>query len=124
MKIHIGEKIKAQAKERRIGTTELAKSINTSKQNIYGLFKRESIDTALLQKFCGALNYDFFAYYTNPKLPPHTEIAENIKKHKSYSSIENEHEYNMLRNQLMDLKEKYELVKKVNTLLEGKKKKK
>ncbi|MES2591750.1 MAG: hypothetical protein V4608_07690 [Bacteroidota bacterium] len=118
MKIHIGEKIKVQAKTLRIGTTELAKSINTSKQNIYGIFKRESIDTALLQKFSKVLNYDFFTFFINHKLPPNNE------KGKAYTTTENDAEYNLLKNQLMDLKEKYELVKKVNGLLEEKKKKK
>jgi|ERR1017187_1878504 transcriptional regulator with XRE-family HTH domain len=123
MKIHIGEKIKARAKELRIGTTELAKSINTSKQNIYGIFKRESIDTALLQKFCKVLNYDFFTFFINDKLPSSVESTENIKKGKAYASAESDSEYSVLKNQLMDLKEKYELVKKVNVLLEEKKKK-
>ncbi len=121
MKMHIGEKIKVQAKELRIGTTELAKLINTSKQNIYGIFKRESIDTALLEKFCKVLNYDFFTFFINHKLPPNLENNEE-KKGKSYISVENNPEYNILKNQLMDLKEKYELVKKVNVLLEEKKK--
>ncbi|MDO9185546.1 MAG: helix-turn-helix transcriptional regulator [Bacteroidia bacterium] len=120
MKIHIGEKIKSQAKELRIGTTELAKSINTSKQNIYGIFKRESIDTALLQKFCKVLNYDFFTFFVNHKLPPNIENTESIKKGKTYTSAEGDTEFNVLKNQLMDLKEKYELVKKVNVLLEEK----
>lgn len=123
MKIHIGEKIKSQAKELRIGTTELAKSINTSKQNIYGIFKRESIDTALLQKFCKVLNYDFFTLFVNHKLPPNMESTESIKKGKAYTSAEGDSEYSVLKNQLMDLKEKYELVKKVNVLLEEKKRK-
>lgn len=123
MKIHIGEKIKAQAKELRIGSTELSKSINTSKQNIYGIFKRESIDTALLQKFCKVLNYDFFTLFINNKLPPNIERIEGIKKGKSYTSAESDSEHSMLKNQLMDLKEKYELIKKVNVLLEEKKKK-
>ncbi|MDP1746187.1 MAG: helix-turn-helix transcriptional regulator [Bacteroidota bacterium] len=121
MKIHIGEKIKSQAKELRIGTTELAKSINTSKQNIYGIFKRESIDTALLQKFCKVLNYDFFTFFVNHKLPPNIGNTESIKKGKAYTSAEGDTEFNVLKNQLMDLKEKYELVKKVNVLLEEKK---
>ena len=123
MKIHIGEKLKAQAKALRIGTTELAKSINTSKQNIYGIFKRESIDTALLQKFCKALNYDFFTFFIDQKLPPNIDTTEGIKKGKAYTSSEGDLEYNILKSQLMDLKEKYELVKKVNVLLEEKKKK-
>lgn len=122
MKVHIGEKIRERAVETRIGTTELAKSINTSKQNIYGIFKRESIDTTLLLKLCKALDYDFFSYYINPKLPPHADIID--KKQKHYSSIDNVPEYNSLKNQFMDLKEKYELVKKVNLLLEEKKSKK
>ena len=118
MKIHVGEKIKARAKELRIGSTELAKSINTSKQNIYGIFKRESIDTDLLQKFCKVLKYDFFTLFSNQKLPPN-----NDKKGRSYISEETDSEYEALKNQLIDLKEKYELIKKVNVLLEEKKKK-
>lgn len=123
MKTHIGEKIKERAQELRVGPTELANAINTSKQNVYGIFKRESIDTALLQKICKALNYDFFSFFANPKLPPHTEITVGVRKVKPYPSIENNPEYNSLKNQLMDLKEKYELTKKINVLLEAKKKK-
>src|SRR5438128_1995342 len=61
--IHIGEKIRQRAKELRIGPTELAKLINTSKQNLYGIFKRKSLDTELLNKISGVLNYNFFRYY-------------------------------------------------------------
>jgi len=120
MKIHIGEKIKQRAKELRVGPTELARKISTSKQNIYGIFKRESIDTGLLDKLSRALNYDFFTMYINPKLPPTKEALEE-KKAKAYVVPEDTPEYNLVKNQLMDLKEKYELLKKVNTLLEKKK---
>ncbi|CAN5889092.1 hypothetical protein BH11BAC7_BH11BAC7_21190 [soil metagenome] len=61
--MHIGEKIKARAKELRIGPTELARAIKTSKQNVYGIYLRETIDTGLLQKLGKALEFDFFAYY-------------------------------------------------------------
>ena len=64
MKLHIGERIKSRAKELRIGPTELGLLINTSKQNIYGIFKRRSLDTELLWKFSVALKFDFFACYT------------------------------------------------------------
>lgn len=123
MKIHIGEKIKERAKELRIGPTELAALINTSKQNVYGIFKRESIDTALLQKICKALKYDFFSFFINPKLPPNDEVVVNTKKGKPYSSMENDSEFNTIKTQLMDMKEKYQLLKKVNILLEERKKK-
>ena len=120
MKIHIGEKIKQRAKELRIGPTELARKINTSKQNIYGIFKRESIDTGLLDKLTKALNYDFFALYMNPKLSPTKEsLAE--RKAKAYVVPEDTPEYLLVKTQFLDLQEKYELLKKVNTLLEKKK---
>lgn len=125
MNIHIGEKIKQRAKELRIGPTELAEKISTSKQNIYGIFKRESIDTGLLYQISRALNYDFFALYTNPKLTPTKEAVLEKKaraKAKAYAVPEDMPEYNLIKNQLLDLKEKYELLKKVNTLLEKKKK--
>lgn len=120
MKIHIGEKIKEKAYELRIGTTELAKAVNTSKQNIYGIYKRESIDTALLYKISKALNFDFFSLYINTKLPPHNAEVSS-KKDKKYPDLESEN--SLIKNQLMDLQEKYELLKKVNNLLEGGKKK-
>lgn len=123
MKIHVGEKIKQRTKELRIGPTELARIINTSKQNIYGIFKRESIDTALLEKISKALKYDFFALYINPKLPPLKDGDLGDKKIKPYFLMDEKSEFSLLKNQLMDLKEKYELLKKVNTLLEEKKKK-
>jgi transcriptional regulator with XRE-family HTH domain len=123
MKVHIGEKIKQRSKELRIGPTELAGMINTSKQNIYGIFKRESIDTALLEKLGKALKYDFFALYINPKLSPLKENETSEKKNKPYFLPDEKSEFSQLKNQLMDLKEKYELLKKVNTLLEEKKSK-
>lgn len=58
--IHIGELIRIRSKELRIGPTELGAKIETSKQNVYGIFKRKSIDTELLSKICKALDYDFF----------------------------------------------------------------
>jgi DNA-binding Xre family transcriptional regulator len=116
MKVHIGEKIKERAKELRIGPTELATLVSTSKQNVYGIFKRDSIDCSQLEKFCKALNYDFFNYFINHKLPPHTDTSS--QKSNTYPT----EEYDLLNNQLMDLKEKYELLKKINNLLEEKKK--
>jgi hypothetical protein len=117
MKMHIGEKIKARAKELRVGPTELAKKISTSKQNVYGIYKRESIDTDLLEKISKALQFDFFTLYINAKLFPHTDPG--YKKGKNYPA--HEEEFGHLKVQLADLQEKYELLKKVNLLLEEKK---
>src|ERR1700758_3774446 len=121
MAINIGEKIRQRAKELRIGPTELGKLINTSKQNVYGIYKRKSIDTEMLRKLSKALNYDFFQYYHAENL---SVIGEpNLgygKKGKGSSSSE---EIQKLKKELEDLREKYDLLKKVNSLLEKQKKK-
>lgn len=111
MDIHIGALIKQRAKELRIGPTELGAKINTSKQNVYGIYKRKSIDTRLLVKLCNALNYDFFRVYSQSlKLDdgpaPQDDcakcIAEKTELEKEKEVLQNENAY----------------LKKINTLLE------
>ena len=63
--VNIGQEIKKRAKEMRIGATELATLISTSRQNVYGIFGRKSLDTRLLEKFAVALEYNFFRLYTH-----------------------------------------------------------
>jgi hypothetical protein len=60
MEVHIGSLIKARAKLLRVGPTELGSKIETSKQNVYGIFRRQSIDTELLHRISVALEHDFF----------------------------------------------------------------
>lgn len=122
MVIHIGEKIKKRAKELRIGPTELGEMINTSKQNIYGIYKRKSIDTEMLRKLSVALNCDFFEFYSfnhsGGKLAKEPPMSPYNKVEKSPTSVEQE----KLKTELENLKEKYDLLKKLNTLLEKGKK--
>jgi len=118
MAVNIGEKIKQRAKELRVGPTELGKMINTSKQNVYGIYKRKSIDTEMLRKLSKALNYDFFQYYLHDNLSFLGESQPYYgKKGKSAVSAD---EFQKLKRELEDMKEKYELLKKVNHLLEKK----
>lgn len=81
--VHIGDKIKHRAKELRIGPTEFAKLINSTKQNIYSIYNRKSLDTQLLEKISTALDYDFFKFYADGK---------TSSNHKS-SSKSNEHSF-------------------------------
>ena len=121
MAIHIGEKIKQRAKELRMGPTELGELISTSKQNIYGIYKRKSLDSEMLRKLSKVLDFDFFQYY-------HTEINSVVaepnasygKKNKQVVSME---EFQKTKKELEDMREKYELLKKINSLLEKQKKK-
>lgn len=80
--LHIGEKIREKTRELRMGPTELSRKINTSIQNIYGIFKRKSIDTELLERISDALDFDFFSYYTAPSVISFNGNNANGKKTK------------------------------------------
>lgn len=120
MSLHIGEKIKARAKELRIGPTELASLVNTSKQNIYGIYKRKTLDSDLLKKLSLALKHDFFSYYYDKQLLGifNEDQAPYAKKNRSEKQ-----EVEALKQELQALKEKYELLQKLYILTEEKVKK-
>lgn len=58
--MHIGKLIKAELELQERTPTWLAKKINCDRTNIYRIFERESIDTALLSRISTALNRNFF----------------------------------------------------------------
>jgi len=63
MQLHIGKEIRRIAKQKQIKQVELAEMITTSKQNIYSIYQRKTIDTGILVKICNALDHNFFTYY-------------------------------------------------------------
>ena len=74
MKVHIGGKIKEAVKKSGMSVTEFAKKINYSRRNIYSIFEKESVDTAILKKIGDILEYDFFVDYSlNTKKQLHTQ---------------------------------------------------
>ena len=116
--MHIGEKVKARAKELRIGPTELGRMIKTSKQNVYGIFERKSMDTELLQKLSKVLEFDFFVYYYSPGNGSAVNSpAGYYGKRKKPLADE---ETNAVR-ELKELREKYELLKALYEAKTGKK---
>ena len=119
--MHIGEKIRARAKELRVGPTELARRIKTSKQNVYGIFGRSSIDTDLLVKLSKALEFDFFAYYGGTSKPELTEQqgAYANKRNRRPSAATSEEEIDKLQKELSDLHEKYDLLRALFELKTG-----
>ena len=62
--IHIGNIIKKQFDAQGSTVSWFAKQLCCDRTNIYSIFKRESIDTALLEKISVILNHDFFKYYS------------------------------------------------------------
>lgn len=70
--IHIGSIIKKRFDEQGESVSWFAKQLCCDRTNVYSIFKRESIDTALLVKISVILNHDFFKYYSKD-----VAIAEN-----------------------------------------------
>ena len=62
--IHIGNIIKKQFDTQGSTVSWFAKQLCCDRTNISSIFKRESIDTALLEKISVILNHDFFKYYS------------------------------------------------------------
>lgn len=100
----------------RIGPTELGTMINTSKQNVYGIYKRKSIDTQLLAKISLALNHDFFLCYvkelgieTDQVIYQPDEVENSRFCREKLEIVERENE---------ELKKENDYLKKINHLLE------
>lgn len=64
MAVHIGKKIKEVFTQKGMKTSEFARRLHKSRENVYSIFKRETIDTGLLQEISTVLEHDFFQYYT------------------------------------------------------------
>jgi len=92
MVIHIGKTIEEVFNKKGMTVSELARRINKSRENIYSIFKRKTIDTGLLVNLSNVLEHDFFQYYT----PLKTEVEK--------------------------LKTENELLKELNTMLKKKSK--
>ncbi len=67
-KINIGKEIKKVAKAKFSKDIDFAKKMGKSRQNIYDLYKRETIDVNTLLDVCRVLSYNFFELYEK-KLP-------------------------------------------------------
>ena len=71
--INIGQLIEQRRRELKIPKTVLGPKVGMTRQAVGMIMYSASIRTHLLQKFCIALNYDFFQHYVLQK-------NEDIKK--------------------------------------------
>ena len=58
--MHIGQHIKEVMRQQGITATRLAEDICCSRTHVHKIFRKDSIDIALLRRISVALNYDFF----------------------------------------------------------------
>lgn len=63
MAIHIGKEIKAELLRQERGVSWLAEKLRCDRTNVYNIFKRQGIDTSLLERISVILNRNFFALY-------------------------------------------------------------
>jgi transcriptional regulator with XRE-family HTH domain len=63
MPVHLGQLIREKAKEKKYSQRVLGLLINRSKQNVANIYKRTSLDSALLLKISEVLGFDFFSVY-------------------------------------------------------------
>lgn len=120
MVIHIGKKIKEEVSKQRMSVSAFAKKISRSRNVVYDIFDRESVDTDLLHKIGKVLNCDFFSLYSAQK-----EYSQEGTK--SFGVKEPEPNYNKkgledlvsLQQQNQALKNEVVYLKKIISLLEG-----
>lgn len=63
MSVHIGKEIKAELLRQERGVSWLADKLHCDRTNVYDIFKREGIDTRLLERISMILHRNFFALY-------------------------------------------------------------
>ena len=63
--IHIGQIIEKEFYRQGRSVSWFADKLCCDRTNVYNIFKRESIDTALLLKISQTLGHDFFSYYVD-----------------------------------------------------------
>jgi hypothetical protein len=124
MSIHIGKKIKEEVYRQRIPIITFAKKISRSRNVVYDIFERESVDTDLLNKIGKILNCDFFSMYSAQK----EYMQEGIK---TFSVKEPESNYGkfaeeaaLMQQQNQLLRNEIVYLKKIISLLEERKEKK
>lgn len=89
--IHIGKIIRAQLEAVGMGKSEFGRRLNTSPQNVFGIFKRDSIDTNLLKRIGEVLNHNFFSYYqTNAAQPGAEAIARAEEAERKLAAMQGE----------------------------------
>ena len=121
MTIHIGKKIKEEVYKQNIAVSVFAKKINRSRNVVYDIFERESIDTDLLNKIGKVLNCDFFSMYSSQK-----EYLSDTVKHFSIneSSVpygKHAEQIMSMQQQILTLQNEINYLKKIISLMEGKK---
>jgi hypothetical protein len=123
MGVHIGKKIKEEVYKQRIPVHVFAKKISRSRNVVYDIFERESVDTDLLNKIGKVLNCDFFSLYSAQKEYSTGNVKTfYIAEQESGYTKFNPETFSVLVQENQILKNEVAYLKKIINLLETKKK--
>jgi len=114
MKINAGQLVREVFKSTGLSVTELGKRVGTTRQNIYRIFDRKSIDSALLFRLGKAMSYDFYKHFSDYM------SDEGIKVNNVDRGVDLQKEVDALKGEVANVSEKYEMLKRLNELLEKK----
>ena len=121
MAIHVGRKIKEEVYRQNLSVVNFAKKINRTRNVVYDIFERESIDTDLLNKIGKVLNCDFFSMYSSQK----EYLSDSVKHfHVSEAGVpygKHAEQIIALQQQNQILQSEINYLKKIISLLEEKK---
>ena len=70
--IHIGHLVQAQLKADQRSASWLAREIGCTRNHVYKIFSKSSLDSDLIFRISKAMNFNFFQYYT-------AAFLENLK---------------------------------------------
>jgi len=123
MAIHIGKKIKEEVYKQRISITTFAKRISRSRNVVYDIFERESVDTQLLNKIGKVLSCDFFSMYSAQKEYTQDGMRSFYVREPAAQYDKTSEELSLLQQQNQILKEEVDYLKNlISSLLEREKK--
>ncbi len=60
MSFSVGKRVKDVLKQKHLTVSWLAEQVPCDRSNIYNIFRKNDISTALLRRFCEVLEYNFF----------------------------------------------------------------
>lgn len=108
--VHIGQQIKSRVEQKGMSKAELSRRLNMSSTNVHKIFKRQSIDTGLLEKLGEVLDYNFFQFYTSGA----GTLSDPLIPYLSSTQVE------QLRKENEELRKEINYLKEINQLLREK----
>lgn len=88
MEKKIGQIIREVVEMRNYKVVKLAEELGTTRNNIYDIYERDSIDTSLLSKIGHILNYDFFEHFLEEKTIQRIKYSDSLKKTKVFVQLD------------------------------------